>query len=129
MWRCRACWGHASLADLRRTDVDGEVVITVGAQVVYRYVATDAGMRNMAAVTLSELGFTGRAVSEVLGITEEYVSMLRARVRREGSGALMRRQGRPPALGQRELATARAMRADGGPTGKRLLPLGGLTSC
>ncbi len=29
---------------------------------VYRYAATDAGMRNMAAVTLPELGFTGRAV-------------------------------------------------------------------
>lgn len=28
---------------------------------------------------------------------------------------MMRRQGRPPALGQRELATARAMRADGAP--------------
>ena len=37
----------------------------------------------MAAVTLPELGFTGRHVAEVLGITEEYVSMLRGRARRQ----------------------------------------------
>jgi len=105
--------GMPVAADLRRTEVDGEVLIAVGKRVLFRYEVGDAGLRNVAAVTLPELGFTGRRVAEVLGITEEYVSMLRARVRREGSAALMHRKGRPPALGERQLATARAMRADG----------------
>ena len=77
-------------ADLRRDEVDGEVLLAVGKRVLFRYEVGDAGLRNVAAVTLPELGFTGRRVAEVLGITEEYVSMLRARVRRDGSAALMR---------------------------------------
>ena len=107
--------GMPLAADLRRTEVDGEVLIAVGKRVLFRYELDDGGLRNVAAVTLPELGFTGRRVAEVLGITEEYVSMLRARVRRDGSAALMRRKGRPSALGERQLATARAMRADGRP--------------
>lgn len=88
--------GMPLAADLRCAEVDGEVVIAVGTQVLFRFGADDAGLRNVAAVTLPELGFTARRVAEVLGITEEYVSMLRTRVRRDGSAALMRRQGRPP---------------------------------
>lgn len=107
--------GMPLAADLRRTEVDGEVLIAVGNRVLFRYQVGDGGLRNLAAVTLPELGFTGRRVAEVVGLTEEYVSMLRARVRRDGSAALMRRQGRPPALGERQLAVARAMRADGRP--------------
>jgi hypothetical protein len=107
--------GMPLAADLRRDEVDGEVLIAVGKRVLFRYVSGDAALRNLAAVTLPELGFTARRVAQVLGITEEYVSMLRTRVRREGSAALMRRQGRPPALGERQLATARAMRAEGRP--------------
>lgn len=107
--------GMPLAADLHRVEVDGEVLIAVGNQVLFRYEADDGGLRNLAAVTLPELGFTGRRVAEVLGITEEYVSMLRARVRRDGSAALLRRQGRPPALGERQVATARAMRAEGRP--------------
>ena len=107
--------GMPLAADLRCAEVDGEVVIAVGTQVLFRFGADDAGLRNVAAVTLPELGFTARRVAEVLGITEEYVSMLRARVRREGSAALMRRQGRPPALGERQLAVARQMRTEGRP--------------
>ena len=45
---------------------------------LFSYAADDAGLRNLAAVTLPEMGFTGRRVAQVLGITEEYVSMLRA---------------------------------------------------
>jgi len=98
--------GMPLAADLRRTEVDGEVLIAVGNRVLFRYQVGDGGLRNLAAVTLPELGFTGRRVAEVVGLTEEYVSMLRARVRRDGSAALMRRQGRPPALGERQLAVA-----------------------
>src|SRR5674476_465693 len=66
---------------LHRVEVDGQVLICVGATVMFSYDAGDSGLRNLAAVTLPEMGFTGRRVARVLGITEEYVSMLRARAR------------------------------------------------
>ena len=91
------------------------MLIAVGSRVLFRFPVADTGLRNLAAVTLPEWGFTGRRVAEVLGVTEEYVSMLRARVRRDGSAALMRRQGRPPALGERQLAVASRMRGEGRP--------------
>ena len=105
--------GMPAPQDLHRSEVDGEVVIAVGATALFSYAADDAGLRNLAAVTLPEMGFTGRRVAEVLGITEEYVSMLRARARREGSAGLMRRRGRPSALRAGDLSRARSGRAAG----------------
>ena len=99
--------------DLQRTETGGRVVISVGAAVLFDYAADDAGLRNVAAVVLPEMGFTGRRVGQVLGITEEYVSMLRARARKEGSAGLMRRRGRPTAVGAAQVARARAWRAQG----------------
>src|SRR5664280_968315 len=115
--------GMPSPRDLRRVEVDDQVLICVGASVVFSYDAADAGLRNLAAVTLPEMGFTGRRVAQVLGITEEYVSMLRARARAEGSAGLMRRRGRPAALGARDLGRARSWRGQGvtdAAIGKRL---------
>ena len=109
--------------DLHRRDVEGQVLITVGSSVLFSYDAGDAGMRNLAAVTLPEMGFTARRVAHVLGITEVYVSMLRARARTEGSAGLMHRRGRPRALGARDLGRARSWRAAGdtdAAIGKRL---------
>jgi len=105
--------GMPAPQDLHRSELDGQVLITVGATVLFSYASDDAGLRNLAAVTLPEMGFTGRRVAEVLGITEEYVSMLRARARREGSAGLMRRRGRPSALGAGDLSRARSWRAAG----------------
>jgi hypothetical protein len=105
--------GMPTPQDLHRSEVDGEVVIAVGATALFSYAADDAGLRNLAAVTLPEMGFTGRRVAEVLGITEEYVSMLRGRARREGSAGLMRRRGRPSALRAGDLRRARSGRAAG----------------
>src|SRR5665647_2092292 len=99
--------------DLHRDDVDGQVIITVGSAVLFSYDAADAGLRNLAAVTLPEMGFTGRRVAHVLGITEVYVSMLRTRARAEGSAGLMHRRGRPAALGARDLGRARSWRGEG----------------
>jgi hypothetical protein len=79
--------GMPAPRDLQRVEVDGQVLIAVGASVLFSYDAADAGLRNLAAVTLPEMGFTGRRVARVLGITQEYVSMLRARARAEGSAA------------------------------------------
>jgi hypothetical protein len=70
--------GMPAPRDLHRSEVDGQVFVAVGATVLFSYAADDAGLRNLAAVTLPEMGFTGRRVAQVLGITEEYVSMLRA---------------------------------------------------
>ncbi len=105
--------GMPTPQDLRRSELDGRVFIAVGATVVFSYATDDGGLRNMAAVTLPEMGFTGRRVAEVAGITEEYVSMLRARARKEGSAGLMRRRGRPSALGAGDLSRARSWRAKG----------------
>src|SRR5665811_709782 len=105
--------GMPSPRDLHRSEVDGQVFVAVGATVLFSYAADDAGLRNLAAVTLPEMGFTGRRVAQVLGITEEYVSMLRARTRREGSAGLMRRRGRPSALRAGDLSRARSWRAAG----------------
>src|ERR1035437_7953382 len=111
--------------DLQRVEVDGQVLICVGASVLFSYDAADAGLRNLAAVTLPEMGFTGRRVAQVLGISQEYVSMLRARARAgaEGAAGLRRRRGRPVALGARDLGRARSWRAGGvtdAAIGKRL---------
>ena len=105
--------GMPAPRDLHRSEVDGQVFVAVGATVLFSYAADDAGLRNLAAVTLPEMGFTGRRVAQVLGITEEYVSMLRARTRREGSAGLMRRRGRPSALRAGDLSRARSWRAAG----------------
>ena len=105
--------GMPAPRDLHRSEVDGQVFVAVGATVLFGYAADDAGLRNLAAVTLPEMGFTGRRVAQVLGITEEYVSMLRARTRREGSAGLMRRRGRPSALRAGDLSRARSWRAAG----------------
>ncbi len=109
--------------DLYRVEVDGQVLITVGASVLFSYEAADSGLGHLAAVTLPEMGFTGRRVARVLGITQEYVSMLRARARAEGSAGLMRRRGRPAAWGARDLGRARSWRGEGvtdAAIGKRL---------
>src|SRR5674476_1058543 len=67
----------------------------------------DSGLGNLAAVRLPEMGFTGRRVARVLGITQEYVSMLWARARAEGSAGLMCRRGRPAPWGASDLGRAR----------------------
>jgi len=43
----------------------------------------------------------------VFGLTATYVSMLRGRARRHGSAGLVRRRGRPPKLGERQVAQVR----------------------
>ena len=100
-------------ADLSRAEVDGRVMIGVGSTVLFDYAAGDVGMRKLAAVTLPGLGFAARRVAEVLGLSEEYVSMLRARARREGSAALVDGRGRPGSLSRRQLTAARHAREAG----------------
>jgi len=99
--------------DLRLLEVDGQVLVLVGQTVVAGWAAGDAPMRNLAVVTMRNLGFAGQRVAEVFGLSEEYVSTLRGRARREGSAGVVPRRGRPPALGARDLHRARRLREQG----------------
>ena len=105
--------GMAEPTDLRCTVHDGHTVVVVGSRAVAGYDNRDTGMRNIAVVTLTELGFSGRRVAEVVGLTPEYVSMLRGRARREGSAGLVRVRGRRPKLSAVQVRRARVWRAEG----------------
>src|SRR5512144_448012 len=105
--------GMPDARDLHVVEVDGQVLVLVGQRVIAGWDAGDAPMRNLAAVTLRNLGFTGQRVAQVLGLSEEYVATLRGRARRDGSAGVVPRRGRPPALGARELRRARRLREQG----------------
>jgi hypothetical protein len=105
--------GMPESSDLRRSVHDGRTVLTVGSRVLTDYDSGDVGMRNIAVVTLTELGFPGRRVAEVVGLTPQYVSMLRSRARREGSAGLVRTRGRRPTLSVADVRRARAWRTQG----------------
>src|ERR1039458_6006379 len=101
--------------DLRLHQAGGRCVITVGATVLFDYDSADTAMRNMAISALRQLGFTGRRVAGVLGLTESYVATLHNLALREGSAALIRhaRPGRPSKLGEADWADAVAWRGQG----------------
>src|SRR5512144_2140310 len=105
--------GMPDARDLHVVEVDGQVLVLVGQRVIAGWDAGDAPMRNLAAVTLRNLGFTGQRVAQALGLSEEYVATLRGRARRDGSAGVVPRRGRPPALGARELRRARRLREQG----------------
>ena len=70
--RHRPCWRACPIpGTLRLVEVDGQVLLTVGSRVIAGWAAGDAPMRNLAAVTLRGLGFSGLRVAEVLGLSEE----------------------------------------------------------
>jgi hypothetical protein len=105
--------GMPEPSDLRCTETDGHTVITIGDRVVSCFDSADVGMRNLAVVTLVGLGFTGRRVAEAVGLTPEYVSILRSRARRDGSAGLVRPRGRRPKLSAAQVTRARVWRAQG----------------
>ena len=101
--------------DLRMHEHDGRCVITAGSVVLFDYAAGDIVMRNIALAALRQLGFRGRAVAAVLGLTENYVATLWNAAKRDGSAALVR-QDRPGAPGKVTAAQweqARAWRDQG----------------
>jgi len=111
--------------DLRMHEHDGRCVITAGSVVLFDYAAGDIVMRNIALAALRQLGFRGRVVAAVLGLTENYVATLWNAAKRDGSAALIR-QDRPGAPGKVTAAQweqARAWRDQGvsdAETGRRL---------
>jgi transposase len=105
--------GMPESADLHAVVHDGRTVLMAGSVALAGYDNDDVGLRNMAVVTLTRLGFTGRRVGQVVGLTPEYVSELRGRERREGSAGLVRGRGRPAKLSDAQVRRARAWKADG----------------
>lgn len=105
--------GMPDPAELRRAEVEGQVVITVGSRVLFAYEATDIGMRNLAVVTLAGMRFPGMAVARAMGLTPGYVSTLKGRARDHGSAGLVREMGRPSKLTGGQIAQARRWRAGG----------------
>ena len=98
---------------LRLHASDGQVVVTWGRSVLYRYDADDTGMRNLAIVALTDAGRRVDEVAAVFGLTATYVSILRGRAREDGSAGLVRRRGRPPKLSERQVRQAREWSAAG----------------
>src|SRR6266542_6216742 len=83
---------------LHRVDRDGTTWILAGSVVLACYPSADAGLRNVTVAVCRQLGFGGRVVAEVMGLTENYVATLHNRARREGTAGLVRAQGRPRKL-------------------------------
>ena len=105
--------GMPSPRDLRRLDTGGETVIFAGPVQLFRFAGDDAAMRHIAAAGLRQLGFAGKDVAAVLGLTPSYVATLRQRALREGTAALVRPAGRPRETGEEAWERARAWRARG----------------
>src|SRR5438132_1621586 len=78
---------------LHRADRDGTTWILAGSVVLACYPSGDAGLRNVAVAVCRQLGFSGRAVAEVMGLTENYVATLHNRGLREGTAGLVRARG------------------------------------
>jgi hypothetical protein len=94
---------------------DGRCVITAGAVVLFDYAAGDVVMRNVALAVLRQLGFRGRAVAAVLGLSEAYVATLHSAARRDGPAALAMqdRRGTPGKVTAAQWEQARAWRGQG----------------
>jgi len=105
--------GMPEPAVLRLHASDGQVLVTWGRSVLYRYDADDTGMRNLAIVALTDAGRRVDEVAGVFGLTATYVSILRGRARTDGSAGLVRRRGRPPKLSDRQVRQAQGWSAAG----------------
>ena len=98
---------------LHRADRDGTTWILAGSVVLACYPSGDAGLRNVAVAVCRQLGFSGRAVAEAMGLTENYVATLHNRALREGTAGLVRAPGRPRKLAAGAWEKAARWRAEG----------------
>ena len=98
---------------LRLHGSGGQVLVTCGRSVLYRYDSDDTGMRNLAVVALTDAGRRINEVAAVFGLSATYVSILRGRAHTDGSAGLVRRRGRPPKLSDRQVRQARDRSAAG----------------
>jgi transposase len=98
---------------LHRADRDGTTWILAGSVVLACYPSGDAGLRNVAVAVCRQLGFGGRAVAAVMGLSENYVATLHNRALREGTAGLVRAPGRPRKLAGNAWDKASRWRAEG----------------
>lgn len=105
--------GMPEPARLRLERVDGQVLLWCGRSLLYRFEQADAGMRNLAIVSLTDAGRRVGEVAALFGLSATYVSILRGRARAQGSAGLVRRQGRPPKLSERQVERARRWAGQG----------------
>lgn len=106
--------GMPEPSDLRLHQADGRVLISAGSVVLFDYAAGDAMMRDIAITVLRGLGFTGRRVAAVLGLTENYVATRHNVAVRGGTAALAGgRRGRPRKLEESRWEQAAAWRGQG----------------
>jgi hypothetical protein len=99
--------------DLHRVTADGTTWILAGPAALFSYPEADAGMRNVAVVTLRQLGYPGQAVADLMGLSECYVATLRSRALREGTAGVVRQPGARRKLTGASWARARSWRAAG----------------
>src|SRR5271157_1623916 len=95
--RCCHLGGHAGPQGSARVSAHGQTLISAGSRLLFRYRDGDAGARNVAVAVLRQLGYGGQAVAAVMGLTVNYVATLHNRALREGTGGVVRPQGRPRA--------------------------------
>ena len=99
--------------DLHRVTTGGTTWIFAGPLALFCYAEADAGMRNVAVVTLRQLGYGGQAVAGLMGLSENYVATLRNRALREGTAGVVRQPGARRKLTGQAWAGARAWRQSG----------------
>lgn len=85
----------------------GESVVLGGKWVLHRFATGDAGMRKLAMVSLTQARYPVKVVAAVFGVHPNYLSMLRATARHEGSAGLVKTMGRPARLSPAQVAAAR----------------------
>jgi hypothetical protein len=99
--------------DLHSVTADGTTWIFAGPLALFSYPEGDAGMRNLAVVTLRQLGYSGQSVAGLMGVSENYVATLRNRALREGTAGVVRQRGARRKLGEAAWGRARGWRAAG----------------
>src|SRR5487761_1798963 len=99
--------------DLHRVTTGGMTWIFAGPLAQFCYAEADAGMRNVAVVTLRQLGYGGQAVAGPMGLAENNGATLRNRARREGTAGVVRQPGARRKLTGQAWARARSWRQSG----------------
>jgi hypothetical protein len=99
--------------DLRVLAHGGTAYVMAGPVVLACYRDGDLAMRNIAVAVARQLGFPGKVVAQVMGLTPSYVATLHQRALREGAAGLARPSGPKPKLGPADWAKARKWREAG----------------
>jgi hypothetical protein len=105
--------GMPDPTDLRVQAHRGTTYVMAGPVVLACYRDGDLAMRNIAVAMARQLGFPGKVVAQVMGLTPSYVATLHQRAQREGAAGLARPSGPKPKLSPADWAKARKWRQAG----------------